>query len=186
VYAEPRCLLVHERLAIVDPAGGAQPLLSGDGRLALAVNGEIYNHRELERGLASGYEFQSGSDCEVINALYLEHGPEGVAKLNGIYAFALWDAVAGRYLIARDPARRLPAVLGPRWRRAPVGRLGDEGARAALPRRRALSARACLRQRQRRMRGYHERAWRSYDAVAGVRCRARRCAPASSRRCTGS
>ena len=105
VYTEPRCLLVHERLAIVDPAGGAQPLLSGDGRLALAVNGEIYNHRDLERGLKQPYDFQTGSDCEVINALYLEHGPAGVALLNGIYAFALWDAEQGRYLIAREIGR---------------------------------------------------------------------------------
>ena len=104
VYTEPRCLLVHERLAIVDPAGGAQPLLSGDGRLALAVNGEIYNHRELERGLSKPYEFQTGSDCEVINALYLEHGVEGVALLNGIYAFALWDAQRQRLVLARDRA----------------------------------------------------------------------------------
>jgi asparagine synthase (glutamine-hydrolysing) len=79
VYTHPNALLVHERLAIVDPAGGAQPLLSGDGRLALAVNGEIYNHRELERGLAQPYEFQSGSDCEVINALYLQEGVAGIS-----------------------------------------------------------------------------------------------------------
>jgi asparagine synthase (glutamine-hydrolysing) len=84
VYAEPRCLLVHERLAIVDPAGGAQPLRSADGRLALAVNGEIYNHRALERGLPAPYAFQTGSDCEVINALYLAHGAAGIALLNGI------------------------------------------------------------------------------------------------------
>ena len=96
VYAHPNALLVHERLAIVDPAGGAQPLLSGDGRLALAVNGEIYNHRELERGLAKPYDFQSGSDCEVINALYLQEGTEGVAKLNGISR----DAQEGRVGVA--------------------------------------------------------------------------------------
>jgi asparagine synthase (glutamine-hydrolysing) len=89
VHAEPRALLVHERLAIVDPAGGAQPLRSADGALVLAVNGEIYNHRELEQALldqgqAPPYAFQTGSDCEVINALYREHGAAGVAKLNGI------------------------------------------------------------------------------------------------------
>ncbi len=112
VYAEPRCLLVHERLAIVDPAGGAQPLRSGDGRLALAVNGEIYNHRELERGLATPYDFQSGSDCEVINALYLEAGTDAIARLNGIFAFALWDAGRGRAIIARDPMGVCPLYWG--------------------------------------------------------------------------
>jgi asparagine synthase (glutamine-hydrolysing) len=112
VYSEPRCLLVHERLAIVDPAGGAQPLLSGDGRLALAVNGEIYNHRELERGLATPYDFQTGSDCEVINALYREHGDDFLSQLNGIFAFALWDGVAQRYLIARDPLGVCPLYWG--------------------------------------------------------------------------
>ena len=87
VYTDPGAVLVHERLAIVDPAGGAQPLRSADGRLALAVNGEIYNHRDLERDLKTPYEFQTGSDCEVINALYAQEGAAFLAKLNGIYAF---------------------------------------------------------------------------------------------------
>src|SRR5690606_19691593 len=72
VHADANALLVHERLAIVDPLGGAQPLLSADGNLVLAVNGEIYNHRELEQESGTDYAFQSGSDCEVINALYAE------------------------------------------------------------------------------------------------------------------
>jgi asparagine synthase (glutamine-hydrolysing) len=117
VHAEPRALLVHERLAIVDPAGGAQPLRSADGALVLAVNGEIYNHRELEqalldRGTAQPYAFLTGSDCEVINALYRKHGPAGVAKLNGIFAFALWDADAGKFVIARDPIGVCPLYWG--------------------------------------------------------------------------
>ena len=112
VHAEPRALLVHERLAIVDPAGGAQPLRSADGELVLAVNGEIYNHRELEQSLARPYAFQTGSDCEVINALYREHGAAGVARLNGIFAFALWDAGAGKFVIARDPIGVCPLYWG--------------------------------------------------------------------------
>ena len=112
VHAEPRALLVHERLAIVDPAGGAQPLRSADGALVLAVNGEIYNHRELEHGLSQPYAFQTGSDCEVINALYREHGAGGVAKLNGIFAFALWDAGEGKFVIARDPIGVCPLYWG--------------------------------------------------------------------------
>jgi len=167
VYTEPRCLLVHERLAIVDPAGGAQPLVSGDARLALAVNGEIYNHRELERGLKQPYEFQTGSDCEVINALYLEHGPAGVALLNGIYAFALWDAQQGRYLIARDPLGVCPLY----WGHDGDGRLWVASEMKAL-------ARHChdvavfppghvYDSSTGELTFFHERAWRDYDAVKG-------------------
>ena len=102
-------ILVHERLAIVDPAGGSQPLLSADGSLALAVNGEIYNHVALKRELSQPYAFQTESDCEVINALYREGDADGrgpasfLNRLNGIFAFALWDKAKGRVLIARDP-----------------------------------------------------------------------------------
>jgi len=112
VHVDDGAILVHERLAIVDPAGGSQPLRSADGELALAVNGEIYNHRELERDLAMPYEFLTGSDCEVINALYREHGAAGVARLNGIFAFALWDSARKRFLIARDPLGVCPLYWG--------------------------------------------------------------------------
>jgi len=115
VFVDAGVILVHERLAIVDPASGAQPLRSRDGELALAVNGEIYNHRELRA--VSGYDFTTGSDCEVINALYREHAATQPAetwlgKLNGIFAFALWDGVAQRYLIARDPIGVCPLYWG--------------------------------------------------------------------------
>src|SRR5690606_28718046 len=72
VHVDDGAILVHERLAIVDPAGGAQPIRSADGQLVLAVNGEIYNHREMQDALAHPYAFQTGSDCEVINALYAQ------------------------------------------------------------------------------------------------------------------
>ena len=114
VHATRQALLVHERLAIVDPAGGAQPLLSGDGALALAVNGEIYNHRELLRELKYPYDLQSASDCEVINAVYRD-GDTPVAwldRLNGIYAFALWDDATGRLIVARDPLGVCPLYWG--------------------------------------------------------------------------
>jgi asparagine synthase (glutamine-hydrolysing) len=107
-------ILVHERLAIVDPAGGSQPLRSGDGALVLAVNGEIYNHRELEQRLVQPYAFQTGSDCEVINALYRDDGDiaRWLGALNGIFAFALWDRARQRYLIARDPIGVCPLYWG--------------------------------------------------------------------------
>jgi asparagine synthase (glutamine-hydrolysing) len=110
VYVDDGAILVHERLAIVDPASGAQPLRSAEGDLALAVNGEIYNHRELRA--ASNYAFTTGSDCEVINALYREHGAGFLGRLNGIFAFALWDAGKRRFLIARDPVGVCPLYWG--------------------------------------------------------------------------
>ncbi|MEO6927193.1 MAG: asparagine synthase B [Rhodanobacter sp.] len=112
VFVDAGVILVHERLAIVDPASGAQPLRSRDGLLALAVNGEIYNHRELR---ASGdYDYTTGSDCEVINALYRESVDDefGVSQLNGIFAFALWDGAAQRAIIARDPMGVCPLYWG--------------------------------------------------------------------------
>jgi asparagine synthase (glutamine-hydrolysing) len=110
VFADDKVILVHERLAIVDPASGAQPLRSRDGALALAVNGEIYNHRGLRE--SSDYGFTTDSDCEVINALYRDRGAGFVSDLNGIFAFALWDAAAQRCLIARDPIGVIPLYWG--------------------------------------------------------------------------
>ncbi|MEO5622994.1 MAG: asparagine synthase B [Dokdonella sp.] len=110
VFVDAGAILVHERLAIVDPASGAQPLRSRDGALALAVNGEIYNHRELRA--QSRYDFTGASDCEVINALYREHDVDFLPRLNGIFAFALWDGATQRYLIARDPLGVCPLYWG--------------------------------------------------------------------------
>ncbi|GAA5076550.1 asparagine synthase B [Lysobacter panacisoli] len=114
VHLDEGAILVHERLAIVDPAGGSQPLRSADGQLVLAVNGEIYNHRELKEHLAEPYAFQTGSDCEVINALYRQQPDIGawLNALNGIFAFALWDRERGRYVIARDPIGVCPLYWG--------------------------------------------------------------------------
>ena len=112
VYVDDHAVLVHERLAIVGVSSGAQPLRSADGGLVLAVNGEIYNHRELRREGGDRYDFQTDSDCEVINALYRQHGLDFLSRLNGIFAFALWDRDAQRYLIARDPIGVCPLYMG--------------------------------------------------------------------------
>jgi asparagine synthase (glutamine-hydrolysing) len=112
VYADPQAILVHERLAIVGLNSGAQPLRSADGDLVLAVNGEIYNHRELRAQLHDAYAFQSDSDCEVINALYRARGADFVNELEGIFAFVLWDRAAGRYLVARDSIGVCPLYYG--------------------------------------------------------------------------
>lgn len=105
-------ILVHERLSIVDPTSGKQPLFSTDGTLALAVNGEIYNHRQLKKELNKPYTFQTQSDCEVIIALYQEHGVNFIDKLNGIFAFALYDHEKNTYLIARDHMGIIPLYIG--------------------------------------------------------------------------
>jgi asparagine synthase (glutamine-hydrolysing) len=113
VYVDEGALLVHERLAIVDPEGGSQPLRSMEGDLSLAVNGEIYNHRELRGELKKPYEFLTESDCEVINALYREDEPGSfLNRLNGIFAFVLWDRAKGHALIARDPIGVCPLYWG--------------------------------------------------------------------------
>ena len=102
VYQHDNAILVHERLAIVGVESGSQPLLSPDGSLALAVNGEIYNHVELAEALAEPFQFQTRSDCEVILALYEQRGVDFLDDLRGMFAFVLYDANEGRYLIARD------------------------------------------------------------------------------------
>ncbi|MBN2637483.1 MAG: asparagine synthase B [Bacteroidales bacterium] len=112
IYMNDRAILVHERLSIVDVEHGAQPLRSADGRLALAVNGEIYNHRELEKNLNIDYAFQTKSDCEVINALYLQKGTEFLDDLNGIFAFVLYDNKDNSYLVGRDPIGIIPLYYG--------------------------------------------------------------------------
>ncbi|MDR1652835.1 MAG: asparagine synthase B [Prevotellaceae bacterium] len=112
IYSGERAILAHERLSIVDPASGGQPLKSKDGKLILAVNGEIYNHREIREQLKEEYEFQTGSDCEVILALYRKKGVNCVEDLNGIFAFALYDEEKDVYLIARDPIGVIPLYIG--------------------------------------------------------------------------
>ena len=112
VYSDEKAILAHERLSIVDPASGKQPLLSPDGKLILAANGEIYNHQELRKQLKGQYDFKTQSDCEVILALYQEEGPGFVDKLNGIFAFSLYDAEKDEYFIARDHMGVIPLYMG--------------------------------------------------------------------------
>ena len=112
IYCGEKCILSHERLSIVDPQSGGQPLFSPDRRQILIVNGEIYNHKLIRERLAGKYEFQTGSDCEVILALYREKGIEFLEDLNGIFAFALYDENTGEYLIARDPIVVIPLYMG--------------------------------------------------------------------------
>ena len=123
IYSGGSAILAHERLSIVDPESGRQPLYAPDGKQVLAVNGEIYNHKTLRQRLGSQYEFQTGSDCEVILALYREMLREHptpshaditamLEQLNGIYAFALYDEQRDSFLIARDPIGVIPLYIG--------------------------------------------------------------------------
>ncbi|MCR5394367.1 MAG: asparagine synthase B [Bacteroidales bacterium] len=119
IYVGPSAILAHERLSIVDPVSGGQPLYSPDRRQVLAVNGEIYNHREIRRTLAGRYEFSTGSDCEVILALYRQWREQGTddatwlfEQLNGIFAFCLYDEETDQYLVGRDPIGVIPLYIG--------------------------------------------------------------------------
>ncbi|MEI7831066.1 MAG: asparagine synthase B [Prolixibacteraceae bacterium] len=112
IFVDDRAIIAHERLAIVDPTSGGQPLYSKDRNLVLGVNGEIYNHRELRNPLESKYEFQTQSDCEVILALYQEKGIDFLEDLSGIFAFALYDREKDCYLIARDHIGIIPLYMG--------------------------------------------------------------------------
>ncbi len=168
IWTAPTAVLAHERLAIVDVLHGAQPLVSGDGRHALAVNGEIYNHRELRASLAGDYDFATASDCEVLLPLYRERGPAFVGALRGIFAFVLHDAAEDRTIIARDPMGVIPLYLG----HDDAGRLHVASEMKALtpvcttveefPPGHVLDTRTGVAIR------YHEPAWRAYDAVAGA------------------
>ena len=112
IYSTDKAILVHERLSIVDPGNGAQPLYNPDRTHVLAVNGEIYNHKELEKALSVDFQFQTGSDCEVILAKYKEKGPAFLDEINGIFAFILYDAVEDSYLIGRDHMGIIPLYMG--------------------------------------------------------------------------
>lgn len=167
IYACDRAVLAHERLSIVDVLHGAQPLLNEGGTHALAVNGEIYNHRELRSTLRETYPFATESDCEIILALYRERGADFLDDLNGMFAFVLYDAERDRYLIGRDPVGIVPLYTGRDERgnlyvasemkalvpvcrtieEFPAGHLWDSEVGEPRP--------------------YHHRAWRDYDRVAG-------------------
>ena len=120
IYTGGSAILAHERLSIVDPESGRQPLFSPDGKQVLAVNGEIYNHQDIRRRFAGRYQFQTGSDCEVVLALYgsiahdLSHRQicRMLEELNGIFAFVLYDEARDEFLIARDPIGVIPLYIG--------------------------------------------------------------------------
>lgn len=158
-------IMAHERLAIVDPTSGGQPLFSPDKSIVLAVNGEIYNYPELKKELSADYEFQTGSDCEVIIPLYQKYGTDFVDKLNGIFAFCLYDAKEERYFIARDHMGIIPLYEG----------YDQEGNYYVASELKALEKK-CNRievflpchyrdSQQEDLQRWHSRDWATYDAV---------------------
>ena len=112
IYSNDKAIMAHERLAIVDPASGKQPLFTEDKSLVLAANGEIYNHRELRKQFEGNYKFQTESDCEVILALYKEKGVHFLDEMNGIFGFAIYDVAKDEYFIARDHMGIIPLYIG--------------------------------------------------------------------------
>ncbi len=112
IYSGGTAILAHERLSIVDPESGGQPLFAPDHKQVLAVNGEIYNHQMIRKKYADKYNFQTGSDCEVILALYREKGIDFLEDLSGIFAFVLYDEEKNEFLIARDPIGVIPLYIG--------------------------------------------------------------------------
>ena len=112
IFSNDKTVMAHERLAIVDPTSGKQPLFSADGRYVLAANGEIYNHKELQAQLEGKYDFQTASDCEIILALYQDKGPDFIDEMNGIFGFALYDTLKDEYFIARDHMGIIPLYMG--------------------------------------------------------------------------
>ncbi|MCR4994914.1 MAG: asparagine synthase B [Bacteroidales bacterium] len=166
IYCGGSAILAHERLSIVDPESGGQPLFSPDRKQVLAVNGEIYNHLELRKRYAGTYEFQTGSDCEVILALYRDKGIGFLEDLSGIFAFVLYDEERDEFLIARDPIGVIPLYIG----------YDEDGTVYVASELKALEGQ-CDRYEPflpghyfssrdgRGMQRYYRRDWMSYDAV---------------------
>jgi len=165
IYCGDSAILAHERLSIVDPESGGQPLFSPDRRQVLAVNGEIYNHQDIRRQFAGKYDFQTGSDCEVILALYREKGIDFLEDISGIFAFVLYDEEKDAFLIARDPIGVIPLYIG----------YDDDGTVYVASELKALEGQ-CQRYEpflpghyywsgEGQMHRYYHRDWMSYDAV---------------------
>ena len=189
IYCGGSAILAHERLSIVDPESGGQPLYSPDRKQVLAVNGEIYNHQEIRRRYAGQYDFQTGSDCEVILALYRERlrvgeqgsgirlrvGEQGsgmkdimedfLEELSGIFAFVLYDEERDEFLIARDPIGVIPLYIG----------YDSDGTIYVASELKALEGQCeryepflpghYLWSKESRIKKYYHRDWMNYDAV---------------------
>jgi len=165
VYSDDKAILAHERLSIVDPASGKQPLLSPDGKLVLAANGEIYNHRDLRKTLKKNYDFQTESDCEVILALYQEKGPDFLDEMNGIFAFSLYDTEKDEYFVARDHMGIIPLYMG--WDKHGTFYVASElkALEGTCTRIELFPPGHYLHSRDGELKQWYKRDWTEYDAV---------------------
>ena len=171
IYCGKSAILAHERLSIVDPESGGQPLYSPGRQQILAVNGEIYNHQEIRKRYEGRYSFQTGSDCEVILALYQDKGIDFLEDLSGIFAFVLYDEERDVFLIARDPIGVIPLYIG----------YDDDGTVYVASELKALEGQCQryepflpghyaygklkMKNEKLQMERYYHRDWMSYDAV---------------------
>ena len=165
IFCCEKAILAHERLAIVDPASGSQPLKSEDGNLILSVNGEIYNHIELRKQLKSNYPFKTNSDCEVILALYREKGVSFINDLSGIFAFALYDIENDAYLIARDHMGIVPLYMG--WDKFGNFYVASElkSLEGVCPKIEVFPPGHYLYSKDGEVKSWYQREWTDYDAV---------------------
>lgn len=165
IYADDKAILAHERLAIVDPASGKQPLLSADGKLVLAANGEIYNHQELRKQFEGKYEFKTQSDCEVILALYQEKGVDFVDDMNGIFGFAIYDSENDEYFVARDHMGIIPLYIG--WDRNGTFYVASElkALEGVCSKIELFPPGHCLHSSTGKFERWYKRDWMEYEAV---------------------
>ncbi|NLK61700.1 MAG: asparagine synthase B [Treponema sp.] len=170
IYTGDHAMLAHERLAIVDPLSGNQPLFSSDGTVVLAVNGEIYNHREIRARYAESYSFKTQSDCEVILALYQDKGADFLEDLNGIFAFALYDTKRDTYLVARDHIGIIPLYQG--WDDAGRYYVASElkALEGICTEIREFPPGSLLRSETGKVETWYQRDWMEYEAVADAPC----------------
>ncbi len=166
VFADERTVLVHERLSIVDVESGAQPLRSPDGRLVLAVNGEIYDHQALRRTV--DYPFTTGSDCEVLLPLWRDRGVEFLGDLDGIFAFVAYDTQTGDWLVARDAIGVIPLYMGRMDDGTLVVASEMKGLIGLCSTFEEFPPGAYLKRGDTRPTTWYQPRWRSYDAVAGA------------------
>lgn len=167
IWSCPQAILAHERLAIVGVDSGAQPLVTADGKRALAVNGEIYNHKQLEESLQSDYAFQTESDCEVILPLWESRGSDFLNDLGGMFAFVVVNRDTGEFLIARDPVGIIPLYQG----RDEHGNLFVASELKALadfcPTVEEFPPGHFLTEKDSSPQPYYQPTWREYDQVRG-------------------
>jgi len=165
IFTNNKAIMAHERLAIVDPISGKQPIYSKDKNLVLAANGEIYNHLSLRKKLKKEYEFQTKSDCEIILALYQEKGIDFLDELNGIFAFALYDVEKDTYLIARDHMGVIPLYMG--WDRNGTFYVASElkALEGTCSKIELFPPGHYLSSKEGELKSWYTRDWKDYDAV---------------------